>query len=167
LGRHSEARTIKGENGQKDFWFLGALLASRRLDGRKVDLSTSLAKTQQSSDLGHGRIVVDTEIVDHNTTGLHYVIEAKVEQSLTRSQLEKYRQYLQRRTARSTLVLLTKYEVDDELLPRLPKRTIWLTWMELRELCRKLKGSAVDRFLAKEFAEMLDEVEGFLPASSE
>ena len=139
---------------RRDF---GALLSSRRLDGRKLDIRTSLAKTQQSSDLGHGRIIVDTEIVGRDTADTHYVIEAKVEQCLTRSQLAKYRQYLQRRATRSTLVLLTKYEVNDELLPRLPKRTIWLTWMQLRELCRKLKGSVVDRFLAQEFAEMLDE----------
>ena len=46
----------------------GSLLASRRLDGRKVDLRASLAKTQQSSDLGHGRIIVDTEIADSNVS---------------------------------------------------------------------------------------------------
>src|SRR5438552_878985 len=71
---------------RRDF---GALLASRRLDGRKADIRTSHAKTQQSSNLGHGRIIVDMEIADRNAAS-HYIIEAKLEQFLTGSQLKKY-----------------------------------------------------------------------------
>ena len=99
---------------------------------------------------------MDAELRE-STGARRYVVEAKVEQSLTGKQLGKYATYLKKRACGSTLVLVTKYGIDPELLPRLPKRTVWLTWMELREVCRHLRGSTVDRFLAKEFIEMLDE----------
>jgi len=145
---------------RRDF---GALLSSRRGDGLCVDLRNAYARTQNSSDLRDGRIIVDAELCETAGSPPCYV-EAKLEQALGRKQLAKYAEYLKSRARSATLVLLTKYGVDPELSPSLPKGTIWLTWMEVREICRKLQGASVklqgsnvDRFLAKEFADMLDQ----------
>ncbi len=146
---------------RRDF---GRLLSSRRTGGSAVDLKDTYARTQKPSDLRHARIIVDAEICESPDSGPCYVIEAKLEQALGKKQLDNYAKYLKTRARNATLVLLTKYGIDPELSPSMPKGTIWLTWMEVREVCRRLQGASaklqasnVDRFLAKEFADMLDQ----------
>jgi hypothetical protein len=135
--------------------FLKLILPENKLNANDVRAFTQ--KAHSLSD--RSRIIVDSELwCIPRISSQHRiaVIEAKLESKLHHKQAAAYAKLLKKRSSRTSLIIITKYGILDDIVRMLPRNTLWLTWSHVAELLNSCRTSTnTDRFLSEEFIQML------------